>query len=384
MAVRLDNQIIVFSGGNSTAQKFLCHSEIFIYNLDNNEWKKFTVPEYQIYPDDRAMACALSVGKDTIYMHGGYVGEAMQNKKYAITCYNELWQLSRSKHKRFIWTQLYPDSDKCDPENKIVPSPRFGHKCWKYQSQIFFFGGIGEDPEKYLNSCGEWWYAESFYDVYLNEKKLYSTNQIVKYDPLSGEWTAVATTGSVPSPRCEFDLVELHGEVYLYGGKMGTATLAEFHILDMGMLSWTRLDAAVDPGCRAQHTLSALSPTELVIHGGSDASNYYGTCDTWVFEINSQTWREYTGDQDHRRTFHTATEGYNGVIIVGGSVAFENKKEISFSDMFHVIENYNPSSLEHIALRMVFKHKKSLNPKPHNMPSGLYLYFCDISYFCDM
>ena len=55
-------------------------------------------------------------------------------------------------------------------------------------------------------------------------------------------------TGSVPSPRCELDLVELQGEVYMYGGRMGTATLADFYILDMTLLAWTRLDAAEDPG----------------------------------------------------------------------------------------------------------------------------------------
>ena len=146
----------------------------------------------------------------------------------------------------------------------------------------------------------------------------------------------------------------------------------------MGMLSWTRLDAAVNPGSRAQHTLNALSPTELVIHGGFDGSDYIGTCDTWVFNINSHTWREYTGEQDHKRIFHTATEGFDGIIIIEGYKNFMKKKGKSCSDMFHIIEHYNPSSLEHMALRTVVKHKQMLKPQACNMPSGIYSSFCDM------
>ena len=168
--------------------------------------------------NDREQPCALAVGKDAIYMHGGLRGQYVRPDKFAITCYNEMWRLSRSSnHKFFTWTQIYPDSTKCDPDNKMAPALRYGHKGWKYQSQIFFFGGTGDHPEKYMNSCAEWFYDQSFFYVEGNEKKVYTSNQLVKYNPLSREWTDEETTGSVSTPRCEFDLMELQGKVYLYG-----------------------------------------------------------------------------------------------------------------------------------------------------------------------
>ena len=119
-------------------------------------------------------------------------------------------------------------------------------KAGNIKARYSFFGGTGDDPENYLNSCGVWIYDESLLDVEGNEKMLYTTNQLLKYDPLSEGWTDVETTGSVPSPRLEFDLVELQGKVYMYGGRIGTATLADFYILDMAILSWTRLGCSIE------------------------------------------------------------------------------------------------------------------------------------------
>ena len=70
----LDNEIIVLSDENFITRKLYCNRQIFIYNLDSNEWKKFTVPKHQISPDFCAQPCVMSVGNNTIYMHGGYKG----------------------------------------------------------------------------------------------------------------------------------------------------------------------------------------------------------------------------------------------------------------------------------------------------------------------
>ena len=110
-------------------------------------------------------------------MHGGYKGLYLRPKMYAINCANEMWRLCRSNHKHFTWTQIYQDSTKCDLDNKMAIAPRYGHKGWNYQSQIFF-RGIGYDLENYVDSCGELLYAECLFDHDLNENKLYSTNQL--------------------------------------------------------------------------------------------------------------------------------------------------------------------------------------------------------------
>ena len=115
----------------------------------------------------------MSVGNNTIYMHGGYKGLYFRPKMYATNCTNEMWRLCRSNHKHFTWTQIYKYSTKCDLDNKMAPAPRYGHQGWNYQSQIFF-RGMGYDPENYLDSCGEWLYAECLFNHDLNEKKLYS------------------------------------------------------------------------------------------------------------------------------------------------------------------------------------------------------------------
>ena len=53
VAVRLDHQIIVFSGANCNTGKLYCHRQIFVYNLYKKQWTTFIVPKRQSYPDDR-------------------------------------------------------------------------------------------------------------------------------------------------------------------------------------------------------------------------------------------------------------------------------------------------------------------------------------------
>ena len=68
VAVRLDNQIIVFSGANYITGNLYCHRQIFIYNLNKKQWKKFTVPKRQSCPDDREQASAQCLLEKILYI----------------------------------------------------------------------------------------------------------------------------------------------------------------------------------------------------------------------------------------------------------------------------------------------------------------------------
>ena len=73
------------------------------------------------------------------------------------------------------------------------------------------------------------------------------------YDPATGQWSAVETTGDKPSPRSVFCATGIGGHVVVFGGEVDPSDLghlgagkfsAEAFALDTEIGAWTRLDDA--------------------------------------------------------------------------------------------------------------------------------------------
>ena len=73
----------------------------------------------------------------------------------------------------------------------------------------------------------------------------------------------------------------------------------------------------IDVDLQGSYSLTAVSDTMLLMHGekpGGDAHS-----ETWVIDLLTQTWKQYTREKDHCRILHTGhTSINNNVIIIGG------------------------------------------------------------------
>ena len=139
----------------------------------------------------------------------------------------------------------------------------------------------------------------------------------------------------------------------------------------MNILTWTQIQISQPkPPGLACCSLNAISDTKLLLHCGTTAQlpgGSYQTSDgTWIFEIPTNTWRQYTSSKDHPRDSHRGTSGLNScVIITGGTKDPEDSYDV-YTTTFHVM--LAPKTLQQVTLQTVFKHRavlcwKCLPPK---------------------
>ena len=61
MAVRLDNNIVMFGGSASLQHPYTSCRAIYVYNLDSRRWKKFMAQPTQSVPPETFGACAVAM-----------------------------------------------------------------------------------------------------------------------------------------------------------------------------------------------------------------------------------------------------------------------------------------------------------------------------------
>ena len=129
--------------------------------------------------------------------------------------------------------------------------------------------------------------------------------------------------------------------------------------LTMPSLTWTQIQT-VQPGPQARKlcTLTAVTHHHLVLHGGISPGKGQALSDTWIINLTSHSWTQYTSRTDHVRKGHTGSLGLNNnVIIIGGYGLFF---DIPKSDnVFHVMLEAN--SLQQLAMRIIYKHQNDLS-----------------------
>ena len=108
----------------------------------------------------------------------------------------------------------------------------------------------------------------------------------------------------------------------------------------------------------------------LVLHGGLRETSL----DTWIIDLASHSWKQFTSRKDHDRTWHTGSAGLNNnVIIIGGGKKCKNKHEVC-NDIFNVI--LRPKSLQQVAMQVILKHRNELplNGLPRKLLSLLRMF----------
>ena len=332
MAVRLNNNIMVFSGQNEEYLP-MSHSEIWKYNIYTGQWSKYELAG-RIAPPVVMDACAVAIGAD-VYMFGGL-------SLTSFRCTNELWKLTTTTQGYLNWSEIEFQRD------VKLPSPRSCHSGWGYAGCLWVFGGSGPFSSNYLNDSG----------TLLHEDR---NNQLLCYDSATQVWSNPQCFGAVPSPRSAHSTAAISEKVWLFGGGgMYGHRPHHFFEFDMHSYTWTQiLINQSTPQGRSFSSFTAISDRQLALHGGfGHGIDCLG--DTWIFDLPTQTWRQYTSSYDLPRYFHTGSLGVNkAIIIIGGLLRIKDShRYCDQTYTFHVM--LEPKSLEQLAAKMIWDHQRVL------------------------
>ena len=352
VAVRHEHYILLIGGtgiyGHSSQHV------IWMYNLYSEQWRQHVIPESEKVPENCQEACAVSIGSD-IYMFGGLEIHQRQTRMSLETsekATNSLWKLT-TDNEVFTWTKTE------DQEKKKSPSPRYHHSGWEYNGMLWIYGGGGPSIVSYLHKKGNGYGDYAFYGFYNDYKHV--NNQLLCFDPSSKEWMNPKYSGVVPTPRIKHATAAFREKVWIYGGCTNIHVCVPLHDyiyeLDMCSLTWTVIKTGQPaPQARFLCSMNAVSDNVLVLHGGA-LSNRRVATDTWVLDLQSQSWKQYKGDKGYPRYSHTGSSGFQSkVVIIGGHE--HASTDASYNTTFHIM--LEPGSLQHLSMKTILKHSNAL------------------------
>ena len=337
VAVCLEHYILVVGGAFHNGDHS-SHRVIWMFNLYTEKWRKHVIHDSGLIPPGSTDACAAAIGRDA-YFFGGMIGNDWSKP------INELWKLTRTSKGHFAWRQIKTSN------NQKVPSPRFSHTGWGFERMLWVFGGTGEPPVGYLNDYGD------FDEISMNHG---INNQLLCFDPSVEEWTNLRCSGSVPTPRAYLASTVIQNKAWLYGGVETTGNIFFDELFDLNLdsLVWTQVQTGQvkPPGC-LWGTLTTISDSKLVLHGGFKI-NHVVQDTTWILDLPSQKWKQYTSDKDHHRFNHSGSSGLNSSIItIGGKRCFCSVNSYdAYETTFHVM--LEPRSLQQLAMQMISENRR--------------------------
>ena len=315
LAVCLEHYILVFGGkGRFFRDKHI----IWMYNLYTEKWRKEEVPDWTEAPPSCYKASAVVIDTD-VYMFDG-------RKVHTDNPMDALWKLTRDSEGTLFWNRISQQI------LKEVPPRHWDHSGWEYESKMWIFGGI-VFPQ------------DDFSPKYCDQ--LHCFNHFIT------AWTNPKCSGSMPAPRAAHATTQVRNKVWLYGGTNFTTTsFDDLYELNMHSLSWTQIQTDLPkPQGRYRFSFNAVTESKIVLHGGFALdSSPNQLSDTWILDMESQSWTQYTLYEDHKRCNHTGTMGLNAHVIIIGGV-----REFTFYPTTHVM--LEPKSLQQLGIQTIDEHK---------------------------
>ena len=176
-----DHELFLFGGEyfNGALAKF--YNDLFIYNINRDEWKCVTSPNSPLPRSGHAWCRGGNAGG--IYLFGGEFSSPKQGTFYH---YNDFWRLDPACRE---WTRL-------ESKGKGPPA-RSGHRMTYFKNYIILFGGFQDTSQqtKYLQ------------DLWIYDCTTFTWHE-PKLPPASGK----------PEARSSFSLLPHESGAVLYGG----------------------------------------------------------------------------------------------------------------------------------------------------------------------
>ena len=356
VAVCVKNHIIVFAGRDIKHKTLSLHN-LWMYNVDTEQWRKHVIPHGKDVPPGTVNSCAVVI-KGAIYMFGGWVPPDPSHYT------NAVWKLTITPEQCFKWRKCMARIE------KKTPSPRQCHSTWEYKGKLWTFGGHGPSLENYLNDHGD-------FSSHMEIHGYGQNNQLLCYNLLSEDWRNLKPSGTIPEP-CSCHASTISGDkVWVYGGFNTNTSQGcdELYQLNMVSLTWTEIQCGqLKPPYRSMCSLTAVTENQILLHGGVDVCASYETFnDTWIFDLSSLSWKKiYEASKGKPRSGHTGNVSMNGsVIIIGGLMFVWNENgHIGYriyNDVFSV--KLEPKTLQQLAIHKIYHHQDVLPWKL--MPNSL-------------
>ncbi|KAI8855053.1 hypothetical protein BC829DRAFT_438889 [Chytridium lagenaria] len=171
------NEIVMFGGEFYDGQKVQLYNDLFVYNIEKNEWRKITSPNS---PGPRSSHQLTLAPSGRAFLFGG---EFVSPNQTTFFHYKDFWSLDLNT---YAWRKL---------EVGKKPSPRSGHRQILWKNYIFVFGG--------------------FYDTGHEVRYL---NDLHVFDIQECKWQELVVPEPKPTKRSGFQLVLHNDTMVLYGG----------------------------------------------------------------------------------------------------------------------------------------------------------------------
>jgi len=154
------------------------------------------------------------------------------------------------------------------------------------------------------------------------------------FDPATGAWTKITTSGDVPDPHAYYSVVydSDTSRIIRFGGSdaVGDAPLDGTWAYDPAAATWTELHPQGDvPPARIHHAMVYDSSSgKVILFGGIGLQTLQALDDTWAYDPAANKWTRLQpqGEQPPARAWHTMVYDPVGhkVILFGGSALGSN------------------------------------------------------------
>ena len=174
-------ELFLFGGEYYNGALATFFNDLFIYNIDKDEWRKVTSPNSPLPRSGHAWCRGGNLGG--VYLFGGEFSSPKQGTFYH---YNDFWRLEPSTRE---WTRI---------ENKgIRPPARSGHRLVYYKNYIILFGGFQDTSQQ---------------TKYLQDLWIYDCHNFMWHIP------ALPPATQRPDPRSSFSFHPHEQGAVLFGG----------------------------------------------------------------------------------------------------------------------------------------------------------------------
>ena len=349
VAVRVKGCIIVFGGKSGLCENLM--TEIRIYNLYTEHWRKYYAPQIPECPPSSFFASAVAIGS-AIYMYDAGLTWKLTKCKDFPNKPQCLWTWYSCKLAANGWVSpLRLKWSKIQIKNDKEPSPCRCQSGWEHNNKLWIFGGYGNEPTGYLSDHVEFLSPPGDNIGY--------NNQFLCFDPVVQEWENLQCSGSIPSPRCYSSTAVVRNTVWLYGGMQGPqSVLYDLYHLDMQHLTWTEIEIK-EQILLGFSSLTAVTDTQLVLYGGESATQTPGNSSpVLIFDTLSKSCK-HKMIENPPRVYHSSTVGLNGsVIVLGGKCPSSHYEPVCTCNnpVFKFSLIPETKSLQHLAIRTIYHH----------------------------
>lgn len=238
---------VVLFGGERTAGGGILINETWAYDFDSDMWENRNPSSG---PSARfGQAMAYDATADRVILFGGWTGTVQSTETWAYD------------YETNTWTNMSPTTSPSAGLGANMAYDAESDRIVLFGGGTFMFGG---------SSAETWVYA-------------FSTNS----------WTLMNPADS-PSPRQAFGMMAYDAEsdlIVLFGGQDGLARFDDTWAYDHDSVTWTQMNPEASPSAVTAASMTYDSGADRIILFGGLLATASAVDQTWVYNVDSDTWR---------------------------------------------------------------------------------------------